>query len=319
MKAGYIYEIRNKLNNKVYIGSTTNDNRRKKEHFNELRKNRHHSNYLQNSFNKYGEENFEFKVIAKFTDIDRKKLFEEEKYYMNKYNSMDSAFGYNMVEVSENGGCDFSEDQRLIMSIKAKDSKQILAINKNNDTFKYHSISYASRELNLTLAEIQRVLNNKQKYAGNFIFVHEDSYDKNFDYSTIIGVDNRNGSKILQYDLNGKLINKWDKQKIAAQKLNISNGSVSAALKDRQTHAGEFIWMYEDDSKNNLTLDEKISKFKENNNTNKTILKYDAKMTLIKRYNNKSEIEKDYSLKNIRRCICGEIKTYKGFIWKYDN
>ena len=63
LKRSGIYAIKNKLNNKLYIGSAINFEKRKREHYSNLRNNKHHSKYLQRSFNKYGENNFEFIVL----------------------------------------------------------------------------------------------------------------------------------------------------------------------------------------------------------------------------------------------------------------
>lgn len=61
---GCIYQIRNILNGKIYVGSTWKPLRkRKSEHLTKLRTNKHSSPHLQNSFNKYGEDNFMFEEI----------------------------------------------------------------------------------------------------------------------------------------------------------------------------------------------------------------------------------------------------------------
>ena len=54
---GYIYEIRNIQNNKVYIGQTWVPKNRQKRHFSDLRCGRHDNPHLQKAFIKYGEEN----------------------------------------------------------------------------------------------------------------------------------------------------------------------------------------------------------------------------------------------------------------------
>lgn len=58
----YIYFIINKVNNNIYIGSTNNFKKRIKEHFRSLQNNKHHSNKLQNAYNKYGKDSFYYKV-----------------------------------------------------------------------------------------------------------------------------------------------------------------------------------------------------------------------------------------------------------------
>jgi len=58
-----IYKIINVVNNKFYVGSTTNKKVRFRQHRNLLRGNRHHCKHLQASWNKYGEDKFEFVVV----------------------------------------------------------------------------------------------------------------------------------------------------------------------------------------------------------------------------------------------------------------
>lgn len=58
-----IYKIENLLNHKQYIGSTKDFLSRKRNHLNLLRKNKHHSKYLQRAYNKYGEKTFSFSIL----------------------------------------------------------------------------------------------------------------------------------------------------------------------------------------------------------------------------------------------------------------
>ena len=59
-KVSGIYKIINKINGKYYVGSSINIYKRWKEHIKDLNNNRHHSIYLQRSWNKNGSENFKF-------------------------------------------------------------------------------------------------------------------------------------------------------------------------------------------------------------------------------------------------------------------
>ena len=63
MKKMGIYFIRCIINNKLYIGSAFNIKYRWKRHFNDLKKNKHHSPHLQRAYNKYGENKFETNVL----------------------------------------------------------------------------------------------------------------------------------------------------------------------------------------------------------------------------------------------------------------
>lgn len=53
-----IYQIKNKINGKVYIGQSINIEKRLKRHLNDLRKLKHRNQHLQNAFNKYGEKSW---------------------------------------------------------------------------------------------------------------------------------------------------------------------------------------------------------------------------------------------------------------------
>lgn len=58
-----IYKISSLINKKIYIGSGENLKRRKAQHWGSLTHNNHFNKKLQNSFNKYGEENFTFEIL----------------------------------------------------------------------------------------------------------------------------------------------------------------------------------------------------------------------------------------------------------------
>lgn len=58
-----IYKIINLVNDKFYVGSTTNKKVRFRQHRKLLRGNRHHCKHLQAAWNKYGESKFDFVVV----------------------------------------------------------------------------------------------------------------------------------------------------------------------------------------------------------------------------------------------------------------
>ena len=82
MKSG-IYQIRNTVNGKLYIGSSHDIKFRWKQHKSSLRRNKHHSLILQRAWNKYGEDCFEFEVIK---DVEIESLIESEQFYFDMLN-----------------------------------------------------------------------------------------------------------------------------------------------------------------------------------------------------------------------------------------
>lgn len=79
MKISGIYKIINKINGKYYVGSSNNIHKRWLSHIESLRKGIHHCHYLQRSWNKYGEDKFDFIIIEKDI-IEKDLLITEQKY-----------------------------------------------------------------------------------------------------------------------------------------------------------------------------------------------------------------------------------------------
>lgn len=113
---GVIYKVKNKINNKVYIGQTTVSFRSRykisksmslnegyynyqKIHF---EKNNNHCNkHILSSMEKYGYENF---IINEQIDVvykhkySQEELDTREKYWIYYYQSNDKRYGYNKTE-----------------------------------------------------------------------------------------------------------------------------------------------------------------------------------------------------------------------------
>jgi group I intron endonuclease len=126
-----IYKIKNIKNNKIYIGSSVNLGNREKKHFWMLRKNIHDNDYLQHSYNKYGKEWFIFDILEICTP---EELIVKENFYIDKYNSNDLFFGYNLATVNEFRRNTFNNE------VKVKLSKYNLQKNGNIKLFSLTNI-----------------------------------------------------------------------------------------------------------------------------------------------------------------------------------
>jgi group I intron endonuclease len=82
MKEPVIYKIRNVVNNKFYVGSTTSTRERFRNHRKMLRGNRHHCLHLQASWNKYGEDCFKFEVVE--TAVSEEMLWQVEDRWLDE-------------------------------------------------------------------------------------------------------------------------------------------------------------------------------------------------------------------------------------------
>ena len=90
-----VYKILNTVDNKFYIGSSINIQKRFKDHTSALNKGIHNNQYLQRVWNKYGESSFEFIVLEEVFDIGN--LRDREKYYIQSTNCTHHNIGYNML------------------------------------------------------------------------------------------------------------------------------------------------------------------------------------------------------------------------------
>jgi group I intron endonuclease len=113
-----IYMIRNKINNKLYIGCAVDYKRRFIEHKSKLKLNKHYNNYLQRNWNKYGGENFEYIIIE---ICEKCQLKQKEILWIKYYRSDNSFYGFNGTKGGDGSlGHIVSEVSRRKMSEKAK-------------------------------------------------------------------------------------------------------------------------------------------------------------------------------------------------------
>lgn len=114
-----IYIIKNKVNNKLYVGQTTNVEKRWKEHKYHGIHDENTSIYLYNAMKKYGIDNFTIEVIEK--DIPLDQINDKETYWIKKLNTL-KPNGYNLTLGGEGTkGYIMSEDTKHLISEKAKE------------------------------------------------------------------------------------------------------------------------------------------------------------------------------------------------------
>jgi group I intron endonuclease len=136
-----IYQIRNLVNGKIYIGQSTNLSHRKSSHFSKLRKDQHDNEHLQNAYNLYGKDNFIFEIIMYCESFELTR-YEDAIKTINKDNC------YNIRIVADsNKGWHHSEKTKKQMSISAsnrseesnKNISESLMGEKNGFYGKHHS------------------------------------------------------------------------------------------------------------------------------------------------------------------------------------
>ena len=103
-----VYKITNTHNWKYYIGSSVDIHLRWKKHLARLRNNNHENAYLQNAYNKYGEEAFELSILE---ECSREQQYIREQYYITNLQAIKKKIGYNLSPSAKGGhACSLSEE-----------------------------------------------------------------------------------------------------------------------------------------------------------------------------------------------------------------
>lgn len=215
-----IYQIRNLINGKVYVGSSLVLGRRKKANLSTLRRRIHNSIYLQNSWNKYGEENFVFEIIEIIDNVDL--ILIREQYYLDFLKSYNKKIGYNICEKAGNiSGFKHSEDTKKIISEK------LTGIKRNADTIERSRIAQIGKKYS---EEINKKKGRKGELCGRF----------------------GKGKPVNQYNLDGKFIREWRSGGEIERILGFAQDGISQCCNKKSTRKLKtfkgFIWKFKDEN-----------------------------------------------------------------------
>lgn len=208
-----IYKIENLVNGKVYIGSTQNIPIRFYNHKRELMLNCHANGYLQNSWNKYGEDNFCFLVLEYVENLDLLILM-EQKYI----DEVPKELRYNIAPIAgTNRGVKHTEESKRRMSEGSKGIKH-------------------SEETRKKLSEINTG-------SGNGFF------GKQHKQQTKDMISDKKDKKTV-YQLSketGEIVNSFPSIREAERLTGISHTSISKVCNRRMKTTAGFVWCFEKD------------------------------------------------------------------------
>jgi group I intron endonuclease len=236
-----IYCITNKIDGKKYIGSTIDFRIRRVRHLSDLRCKKHHSSYLQNAFNKYGEDNFEFEILERVDDVNF--LIEIEQRWLDNENPE-----YNMTLIA---GFNSHLGRKRSDETKRKISEALTGIKRSDETKKRISDSQKGvpkdgtnmnkDKINVPLSESHK---NKISLANTGKIVTDKVKHKISETLKRKNLQSAISIEIKKYSLDGELLDVYPSMVKAENENGIGRGLLYYHLiKMGRTKYKNFIWL----------------------------------------------------------------------------
>jgi len=326
---GYIYRIKNKIDNKIYIGQTIQElEDRWRGH---LKK---HSNcrYLKSAFKKYGVDNFEFQLVCITFD---NCLDDMEIKYIERYNCL-VPNGYNL-RLGGNSGRHNEETKRKIAATLLKNKKVVQFDIQGNRLNTFNSTVEAAKYVGKSSSVIGHCCNGDIKTAAGYVWKYESihlneantnsgippftgkfkCYIKH-DKKKVIPQINR---KIVQFDMDGNRLKSFNTCKEAAEYIGTSRSCITHCCLGLHKTAKGYVWKYESINSSDTNYEGQNEIYKQiNEKRNRVIVQFDMAGNRLNTFKSCREAGRHVGACNssISRC-CNGISSYsKGYIWKYE-
>jgi len=119
-----IYEIRNNITGRVYVGSSVDVAKRWRDHKSALKTGIHKSRSMQTDYSKHGLESFEHKVLEELTaETTKEQLLEREQFYLDTLQPFGKT-GYNSSPTAgSQKGVVWTKESRMKLSAAHKGKK----------------------------------------------------------------------------------------------------------------------------------------------------------------------------------------------------
>lgn len=314
-----IYAIHNIKNGKYYIGQSKDIEYRWKQHKSRLKNNKHENKHLQNSYNKYGFENFEYVLLE---ECDIEELDRKEILYITKYDSYNN--GYNQ-DLGGSGCKGYKHTEEEIHKMRMiQHPKSVLQIDMNlNIVNKWISASQAGKTLQLHTRCIKSCCEriNRQKTYKGFYWVYEEEFLNHcIDWDYYLNINKSEPKKVSQYDLNMNLICIYPSAYEIEKELGYSRTAISAVCRYKQKTAFGYVWRFTDSyTQEQLYKDLNTDFLKINMTNRKKIGQFDLNGNLLKEYESITYASKTTGItrRTIKDNLNGKIKHPKEYIWKY--
>jgi len=319
---GYIYKIENTVDNKVYIGQTTQDLEiRWRCH----RKKSSNCRYLKSAIQKYGIDNFEFKLVCITFDS---QLDDMEKEYIEQYDCL-APNGYNLRLGGDSGK--HHEDTKRKISATLLQNKKIIQFDvQGNRLNSFNCLREAAESVGRSTSAIGHCCNGDVRTTAGYVWKYESinsdtaknqsgippltgKFKRIIDKNILIAPKkNKLVRKIIQFDIHGNKLNSFNTCREAAKHVGVSRSSITTCCLGKRELSKGYVWKYENQDE---IYKEIISK------KNRKIIQFDIQGNRLKSFNTSREAAEhvDVSHTGIINCCNGKNRTSAGYVWKYES
>lgn len=233
MESG-IYKISNPLNNKIYIGSSININRRWERHKNTLKRGVHPNIHLQRSFDKLIKvnENFIYELLE-LCDVNI--LIQKEQFYIDTLNPE-----YNIAKVANS-----SKGIVRRKSTKEKIKNSLLGTKQSKETVNKRKLALIgqtrTKEQRATMAISKLGLNNpifKIGWNKQVEAMRLANTGKKRSKEVGLKISEKLSKPVIQLTLENIFIKEWSSAVQVQKKLGFANGDINQVCSQRKTSRG---------------------------------------------------------------------------------
>ncbi len=248
-KISGIYEIKNLINGKRYIGQTSDLDYRWLHHRSDLKHQKHHSKHLQYAWNKYGEKNFIFVLIEKCPCFI---LDDREKYWIKKLDTYNNGYNQDLGGQGIRGYKHTEEELNKMHRIQ--NPKIVLQFDLSFRLIRewIGGASQIGKTLHCTKECIlmrcnHTILDKMTSYKDSYWMFKDEYESSSFSWwNYFMNYRKRNDPIICQYDYNFKLIRKWETYKELKEAGYDIKGITAICRQSgtRKTSSG-FVWAFD--------------------------------------------------------------------------
>lgn len=221
MRTYYIYKATNKINGKSYIGQTVDYRRRLWQHRRCYEK---EDCKFHDAIKEFGFDNFECEIIGTCTNKNEAEKLERK--YIELYGSYRN--GYN-----ENKG-----------GVGGHNARAVVCLDLDGNFIKRYDSAADAEKDGYDNVNVLLCCKNKLRSCKHHVFMFEDEYKTSGakKYNPYV----KEGRKVVQCDMAGKLIARFDSVKEAAEETGANRTTISDVLLNKKKSAAGFIFVYEE-------------------------------------------------------------------------